>query len=275
MDVPPKLIRRGLKGVTQTPAQTDGGEDSARPSDEDVEPKVLERDSPAELQVQSSSLASRDSSDALSVLESLRDFLETERARARNRMFILAGFFTVLLLLSVFGGLYVVLTIRHQMNTSMYQLRNDQNMSQQSYVQTASLVHDIASQAQNMQKRMEHNNATREEQVRVMEQQVQSFQTVRKMLTEMELENRALASEYQRFRRHVAELTNRLGRMETAAPTMPELRIAASAPETVREPYTPPEENPGASDMGRRDHVEFSITPRGGDHAISWRLPLP
>ncbi len=60
---------------------------------------------------------------SLPVLEAFQDFLEEERKRSRNRMFILSAIFTLLLICVIFCGLFIGSVYLSKMNNELREVR--------------------------------------------------------------------------------------------------------------------------------------------------------
>jgi hypothetical protein len=313
VDRPPKILRREIRGLSKK-----GDADYEEFNDENVEDLVDDEDfepevyteSDAGLTLRSSQALSADSADTLSVLESLREFLEAERARSRNRALMLAAVFSVLLLLSIMGGSLMIERLRQQTGAHIDRLGRQQEETQGLQTEAARLLADITSKTRALETDLKHAGDERSAAETLMETQIErqleGFQMVRKVLSEVEVENVALAREYRRMRTEWASFTNEMQasiQRDTPVPVAavtaakPVESATVSAPPEVDEPVEPVESagsrgsvdqaaiappvepwsppRARASEAGDADHLDLAIHPRGSRRTIQWRLPLP
>ncbi|MDA0322368.1 MAG: hypothetical protein O2923_06580 [Verrucomicrobia bacterium] len=317
---PPKILKREIRGLSKKGDADyeefdDPNVEDLIDDDVDYEPEVY-TESDAGLALRGPQALSAESSDALSVLESLREFLETERARSRNRTLTLAAVFSVLLLLSIMGGLLMIERLRQQTGISLGRLGEQQDATLEVQAESARVMAEITTRTRDLEVNLQKAGDQRDTSGALMETQIErqleGFQMVRKVLSEVEIENAALAREYRTMRSEWASFTNAMQAsiedISKARPAIPAraTTVAAVSPARVKEPRDPvgPAEpiepvepvepvesvgeviakepvepwSPTVSSRGstdRGDHVDLAINPKGSRRSISWRLPLP
>ena len=314
MSRPPKILKREIRGLSRK-GDTDYEEfddpdvEGLIDDDVDHEPEVY-AESDAGLALRGPRALSAESTDALSVLESLRVFLETERARSRNRTLTLAAVFSVLLLLSIMGGLLMMERLRQQTGISLGRLGEQQDDTQEVQAESARLMTEITTKTRDLEVNLQKAGDQRDTAGALMETQIErqleGFQMVRKVLSEVEIENAALAREYRVMRSEWASFTNAMQAsivdISKARPVIAAVAttVAAVSPPRLKEPRDPVERvkwvelgesvgevraresvepwSPSVASKGstdRGDHVDLAIKPKGNRRTISWRLPLP
>lgn len=312
MERPPKVLKREIRGLSRKGDQDfedfDGPEVEDVVEDAEYEPAVY-TEAETGVALQPSHALTAESAEALSVLESLRDFLEAERARSRNRTLMLAAVFSVLLLLSIMGGLMMIERLRQQTGAHIGRLDRQQEQTLGLQNEATRLMAEITSKTKALESELKNAGQQRSDaealMVTQMERQTEGFQMVRQVLSDVEVQNASLAKDYQRMRSEWASLTNsmmvavdrniedRVASVTAAAavPVPPRPPVAASSvPPEVEEPAEPvagtvaatpsapgPWSPPGgtAAEGEDADHLDMAIRPKGSRRAIPWRLPLP
>jgi hypothetical protein len=269
-DLPPRIIRREIAVITRKGIPGRHGHDATQAVPiEPLEPDLVSN-SAAKLQLHASSALAR-AGEPLSVLEQLRQFLEAERRRARNRMLIMGGAFVVIMALACVAGYFTIEHFRSQVSADLGRLGAAQAAARKEQADAANAIGNLATRTELLRSEMDAANQLRSTSREVMEtqlvRQLESLQVVRKLLSEVQVENSSLAAQYRKMNDSWQTYTNDITSAIAKAPVS---ASPAAEPPPLDFSFADGQHVPRDANS-----ISLAIVPAGHDQPISWRMPLP
>lgn len=253
----------------------------------------------------------RHGGESLPVLETFRAFLEQERRRARNRLIAATVCFVVVLLGVLVGAWFVVDHLRHEVDTAQDQLGELREGLAEDRAGTQALVARLRERDETLREDVDQRLTAAEEERRVAEernaQRARNLALLDAAFKTLEVESAEIGLRYAALERELAAATNRIDALASRPVPVPEpvvesvppndppsghASVAAATPPAADLPAPEIVPTRGGPVVGAAaDHmagadaappaagavpsIPITITPRGADVSIPWRLPMP
>ncbi len=235
--------------------------------------------------------ASTESLDAppksLPVLAAFQEFIEDERKRSQNRMFIVSGFFFVVLVSVIGTGLTIGTFVFRHMREEVTDVRRDFSELQKNSMESkASIDTSLArfqGQADGLRYHMEKQDRelaeARTNLARREENHEKKLAELRRVIESLETENTALKTGLTELEANLPSITQQvdtaLAQLETELAAIRSLpRTATTTQVVVQVASVAPAAAPRTT-RGFAESVVVPITPRGNNRVVDWRLPIP
>jgi hypothetical protein len=241
-------------------------EPQARPPVE-LPPKVIGRDL---MRRERSVPAVSRGEQELPVLGAFGDFLEAERKRARNRMFVLAGFLVLLLLAVAGGGVFLGMYFVDQMRADVFGVQRDMDALRVSSQQEKARTDRSLTRLQGETRTLLENLARQEEALAGTRTAIdkrgadvaRELTDMKQLVSLLEVENKSLKQDLQRLSTQWPRLAGDVQKLLDAMAALEQGASGTAASSGTREGPLPAT-------------LELTLLPRGAPQGVAWRLPIP